>query len=530
MLRQRNGQKATLNVTDVGPIAQAAIDLRPMTVFVGPSNTGKSYLAILIYTLHKVLCDSFDTENYFSANWPSFRFSRKSLEEQGIPKDVLREMALWVKDPSSAVFTENSIRQSDIVIPDSIAFWIRRLISKEIGKLDAIIVDEFRRCFGFDEANDLIRHQSRKGLTIAFRSSRLDERSDGLFKFELNTEGNACEFVFPNRMPLHITEADVAVLRRSLRRWHEFHGLEESSRDDSAIESTVAVRAFASLLHDLSYKITSRFLYPLNRKAHYLPADRAGVMHSHRVIVSSLISNASRAGFGRATPLPALSGVLGDFLEQLVSLDTRGYQRRARETVQSLAHSLETGILKGSIHQTASPTGYPDFFYQPNGWKESIHLQNASSMVSEIAPVVLYLRHIVKPGEVMIIEEPESHMHPAMQVEFTRQLAAAVRSGVRILVTTHSEWVLDALANLIYLSDLAPERRKGLEGAEYALKADEVGVWLFQSEDCLKGSGVKEIPLNKDFGTFPSGYEDVANGTYNEYAEMASRIEQEGLA
>ena len=38
-----------IEVTDFGPIAKAKLDLRPLTVFVGPSNTGKSYLAMLIY-------------------------------------------------------------------------------------------------------------------------------------------------------------------------------------------------------------------------------------------------------------------------------------------------------------------------------------------------------------------------------------------------------------------------------------------------------------------------------------------------
>ena len=42
-----------LSVRDFGPIYSAEIELRPLTVFVGPSNTGKSYLAILIYALHK---------------------------------------------------------------------------------------------------------------------------------------------------------------------------------------------------------------------------------------------------------------------------------------------------------------------------------------------------------------------------------------------------------------------------------------------------------------------------------------------
>ena len=42
-----------LSVRNFGPIAEADIELRPLTVFVGPSNTGKSYLATLIYALHQ---------------------------------------------------------------------------------------------------------------------------------------------------------------------------------------------------------------------------------------------------------------------------------------------------------------------------------------------------------------------------------------------------------------------------------------------------------------------------------------------
>ena len=42
-----------LEVTNYGPIVKARIDLRPLTVFVGLSNTGKSYLAVLVYALHR---------------------------------------------------------------------------------------------------------------------------------------------------------------------------------------------------------------------------------------------------------------------------------------------------------------------------------------------------------------------------------------------------------------------------------------------------------------------------------------------
>ena len=95
-------------------------------------------------------------------------------------------------------------------------------------------------------------------------------------------------------------------------------------------------------------------------------------------------------------------------------------------------------------------------------------------MVSELAPVVLYLRHVVRPEDVIIIEEPEAHLHPAMQVEFTRQLAAAVRAGVRVIATTHSERILEELANLVRISGLSEADRKDIGGG-IALEPHEVG-------------------------------------------------------
>ena len=183
-------------------------------------------------------------------------------------------------------------------------------------------------------------------------------------------------------------------------------------------------------------------------------------------------------------------------------------------------------MINGVIHVEDSLTGYPEFYYQPEGWKENLPLMNTSSMVSELAPVVLYLRHVVRPGEVLIIEEPESHLHPAMQVEFIRHLAAAVRSGVRIMITTHSEWVLDELTNLVRLWELPKSRRKEFEGADSALNPDKLGVWLFKPMKRPKGSVVEAIPFDEDFGGFRSGFDDIAMGTYNDYAAISNRIEE----
>ena len=151
---------------------------------------------------------------------------------------------------------------------------------------------------------------------------------------------------------------------------------------------------------------------------------------------------------------------------------------------------------------------------------------NASSMVSELAPVALYLRHIVRPGDTLIIEEPESHLHPVMQVEFTRVLAAAVKSGVRILITTHSEWVLEELANLVLMSELSPNDRDGITSAELALTPDEVGAWFFEPGVNGNGSVVKEMPLDKELGNFPSGFGLITADLYNRFAMISNRIER----
>ena len=55
--KTHNTPKVEISVRNFGPIAEADLDLRPLTVFVGPSNTGKTYLSVLIYALHRIFGD-----------------------------------------------------------------------------------------------------------------------------------------------------------------------------------------------------------------------------------------------------------------------------------------------------------------------------------------------------------------------------------------------------------------------------------------------------------------------------------------
>ena len=248
-------------------------------------------------------------------------------------------------------------------------------------------------------------------------------------------------------------------------------------------------------------------------------------MHSHQVLVSAIVQNASMTGLRPTADVPMLPGVLADFLTLMIGISNKRRLPTHAKKAQKLATPLESNLLEGTVRVESSETGYPTFAYRPKNWQNDLPLMRASSMVSELAPVVLYLRHIIRPGDIFIIEEPESHLHPAMQATFARELARLVNEGIRIVITTHSEWFLEQIGNLVRLYDLPPTKRGGLQVKDYALNPDDVGAWLFKESKPPKGSVVEEIALDPETGLYPTGYDLVSEALYNEGAIIYNRIQ-----
>lgn len=495
MTTTSNAKSLELTVANFGPIAEASIEMRPMSVFVGPSNTGKSYMAALIYALHR-----FFNGYSVNANYNSAHDARSLVEKFGMTR--MQEM-LWELETAPS-----------LELQEPVATLVRQSLN-DVAQLGKILDSEITRCFGIGKAQNLIRYSSggRAGFSLRGNTSTETGRNE---PFEYNatvkreTKLNAS---IPSTMPMRIERANIAfpTVNWIFSPEGQMKGTEERVM-------TGFVKTFASAC-------IPSIVGPLARPAHYLPADRAGVMHAHQVAVRGLIAGASRTALRPDSPMPVLSGVLGDFMEQLVALADSSRQAQD-EDYDHLAQNLEQTLLRGAVRVEQSPINYPSFVFQPNGWKRDLPLMNASSMVSELAPVVLYLRHVVQPGDLLIIEEPESHLHPAMQVEFTRQLAAAVQSGVRILITTHSEWVLEELANLVRLSELPEERRDGIDDEDIVLSPDQVGAWFFEPNSGGNGSTVREISLDTESATFPAGFGLVTEALYNRWSEISTRIEE----
>lgn len=83
-----------------------------------------------------------------------------------------------------------------------------------------------------------------------------------------------------------------------------------------------------------------------------------------------------------------------------------------------------------------------------------IPLHLASSSARGFSDFYFFLRHTATEHHYLIVDEPESHLDPANQRLLARLLSRLVGSGLRILVTTHSDYLLKELNNLMMLHDI----------------------------------------------------------------------------
>ena len=514
-----------LEVEDFGPIAKASVDLRPLTVFIGPSNTGKSYLAILVHALHQ--CFGRGKKQPYGDDLKSLILG--SFIDSGLKKEtdnILECYSDWLLRRDNGELQNNP--QDDTNLQHDFPLQVDsriRTVFGQVNEFSNYITSKISGYFGFGaEEIDLLVRRSRaaSGASIKLSIPRLAGDGNVDYDIRINEEGVEFSGHIGGAEPVVNEIERSAALRDTPLNLRYLRRSERQNIDDDEDLMFSLTRIMDAAFNELTR--------PINRNAYYLPADRTGAMHTHKSVVRALIQSAPFRTSSLTTDSPLFSGVLGDFLSELIGLEpirtrARTKSRRVPASLSGeLATDLEHDVLKGAIRMEDAGSGYPSFEYRPDGWDRSLSLVQASSMVAELAPVVLYLRHLVRPDDVLIIEEPESSLHPAMQAEFTRQLAGLVRAGIRVIVTTHSEWLLQELANVVRASALPESKRVGIAGGDVALRPDEVGAWLFKSDENGEGSTIDEIPLDDESGLYPTDFEEVARVMHNDWAEIFSRL------
>ncbi len=484
----------TLEVENFGPIVEAKIELRPLTVFTGPGNTGKSWLATLIYALHRHF------ESLCRAH-PTF-FIRRSMGRNVSAKEI-DALVDWANSEIFSKRKNNKIDNEKIIdLPD----FIMRNISEYFDESNEKIIDHVCRALGVENRKHLIRNSTKHHHTsISIIKNINDRRLLHQRSILKGDEFKKSIAEFSKMALIDIGDLKSVLPITEMRKNHD-------PNDLSSI--------LGELLADITNKYVFSWLHPLSKSAFYFPADRAEMMRIHRTIVRAIVGNAVSADLRPRAPTAQLSGVIADFLQHLIDIDSPPYHNgrpHHTHTMERHGIEIEKNIVGGDIGiERSQLIGYPEFTYQPKGWKVPLSLINASSMVSELAPIVLFLRHKVMQGNTLIIEEPEARLHPQMQVEFTQQIATLVQSGVRVILTTHSEWVLQTLANIVCASALTEKERSKIPIANIALNQDQVGIWLFKQKRSPKGSVVEEMALDRETGLYDSDYDAVSEALYGD--------------
>ena len=359
--------------------------------------------------------------------------------------------------------------------------------------------DQLKYCFGLESVSDLIRASevgNEAHLSFAVKNFKEPAWRFGMdiSKSDIRTDGELKDF-------------DVKIVSDAL---------------EKVVNKVFSGEDFLYLFENLT-QLREELRQP---EVYYLPAERSGIMHSRRIIASSLAIQ----HVGHARPVTSsFSGVMADFMQQLIhygdSVPRADHQ--PQNPIDEIADALEERTLDGRIRIVRPlPGELPDFVYRPRQMGQDIRVNRASSMVSELAPVILLIRGYIRAGDTLLIDEPEAHLHPAAQTEMALALAKLVRSGVRVVITTHSDWFLQEIGNLMREGELAERTGDSPPAARGALRPSDVGAWLFDKSGTNGGATIREIPFDRIEGIEPADYEDVAERLYNRSAELQNLFEE----
>lgn len=255
------------------------------------------------------------------------------------------------------------------------------------------------------------------------------------------------------------------------------------------------------LMQVLSEELRELIFAEMPGGTHFLPAARAGLLQSHRLVAATMVQQSPLIGLGGDIALPSLSGVVADFVSEILL-----GRKVAKGYFEQLAQRLESGVLGGRVERVQTKSEYPEIEFSDATGKYPLH--RTSSMVSELATLVLLLKTHVSPGEFLIVEEPESHLHPRAQAQLARVLFAASRSGLKIMLTTHSDYFVSEL-NIAILEEFSRAAESEFTTAAY---------WADRGVD--GGARLVRLDIDSSDGISQGSFVEVAEKQYDKQIEL----------
>lgn len=172
-----------------------------------------------------------------------------------------------------------------------------------------------------------------------------------------------------------------------------------------------------------------------------------------------------------------------EFVRRLEDID-----KRTSPLVEAHPELLQAfdGIIGGSYKVVKEHL----VFQAKGAAKQRFTMNEASSCIRALLDVGFYLRCVAKPGDLFMIDEPELNLHPKNQRAFARLVAQLVNAGVKVFITTHSDYLVKELNTLIMLNQRSAHTRQVQEQYGYVdaeLLAPEK-VRLYMTDTALRAA------------------------------------------
>lgn len=121
-----------------------------------------------------------------------------------------------------------------------------------------------------------------------------------------------------------------------------------------------------------------------------------------------------------------------------------------------------------------------------NGKKIRLSMDESSSAVRSLLIIGFYLRHEAQLGDLLMVDEPELNLHPENQRRVARLFARLVNLGIKIFITTHSDYIIKELNTLIMLNHDKPHLKRIAQEEDYReselISSDKIKVYIAEEK------------------------------------------------
>lgn len=211
-------------------------------------------------------------------------------------------------------------------------------------------------------------------------------------------------------------------------------------------------------------------------RIHYIAADRLGPQKYYEKKTMGKFINVGARGENIANVLHLKSEHIVN--KQLyLGKDAQTLEQQVEEWLREIFGEAKI-TLKGKEEESIILTLLLNNSSTDKRYKPS----NIGFGYSYILPIIIS-GLLASPGEILIVENPEAHLHPKAQSTLTKFLCRVASCGVQVLIESHSEHILNTL-------------RVCIKNNDYLLTPNETSVLYFTNNK--QGSSLMQIPINED--------------------------------